>query len=224
LSDYLHYDDHERRGALVRLMEPGIGPEALRHGATPDRMPIDAPWSLERLGLDRIDVRRVLDDLVFDRRLRIGGPRRAPWLEVEVEVENRSGARYAADLGLEWNICLSGGGGNPAAYYELDRPDGPQDRSPHDGAADHAVVERLAFGNDHDGVRFEATAEPPARVTWFPIETVSNSEGGFERVYQGSALLFRWQVDLEAGATMRVWQRFAIQEARDEATEASVAG
>ena len=224
LTDYLHYDDHERRGALVRLMEPDLGVELLRLGATPNRAPIDAPWSLERLGLDRIDVRRVLDDLVLDRRLRIGGPRQAPWLEVEVEVENRSGARYTADLGLEWSICLSGGGGNPEAYYELDRADGASGRSPHDGAADHPAVERLAFGNDHDGVRFEATAEPPARVTWFPIETVSNSEGGFERVYQGSALLFRWQVDLAAGATMRVWQRFAIREARDLATEASVAG
>ncbi len=225
LADYLHYDDHERRGALVRLMEPDLEAEVLRLGATADRVPIDAPWSLERLGQDRIDVRRVVDGLVLDRRLRIGGPRQAPWLEVEVDVENRSGAPYVADLGLEWSICLSGGGGNPAAYYEPSgTPAGDAVRSAHDGAADLPAVQRLAFGNDHDGVRFEATAEPPARVTWFPIETVSNSEAGFERVYQGSALLFRWRLDLAAGATMRVRQRFAVQEVRDLAAEALVAG
>ena len=41
--------------------------------------------------------------------------------------------------------------------------------------------------------------EPAARLTWFPVETVSNSEGGFERVYQGSSLLFRWPVSLAPG-------------------------
>jgi alpha-amylase len=29
-----------------------------------------------------------------------------------------------------------------------------------------------------------------------PIETVSESEGGFERVYQGSQILGLWQMDL----------------------------
>ena len=32
------------------------------------------------------------------------------------------------------------------------------------------------------------------------METVSNSEGGFERVYQGSSLLFRWPISLGPGA------------------------
>ena len=198
LSSYLHYDDHERRGALVRLLEPDLDREALRLSATPDLVPIDSPWAMERLGQDRIDVRREVDGLVLRRRLQIGGPRLAPWLEVEVEVENRSDALFAGDLGLEWSICLSGGGGNPAAYYEVERGHGPV-RSAHDGSGDLADAARIAFGNDHDGVRVEATAEPAARITWFPVETVSNSEGGFERVYQGSSLLFRWRLDLAAG-------------------------
>ena len=223
LSRYLQYDDHERRGALVRILDRDLDLEALRTAATPDRIPVDAAWSLERLGQDRLDVRREADGVAMRRRLRIGGPRQAPRLEVEVEAENRSGGRYQADLGLEWSICLSGGGGNPAAYYEVEAgPGADAIRSPHDGAADLASAAHVAFGNDHDGVRVEATAEPPARVTWFPIETVSNSEGGFERVYQGSSLLFRWRLDLQAGATMRVWQRFAITEAQDLAADASV--
>jgi len=42
---------------------------------------------------------------------------------------------------------------------------------------------------------------PAADAWWAPIETVSNSEGGFERVYQGSALLLSWLVELAPGAT-----------------------
>jgi len=76
----------------------------------------------------------------------------------------------------------------PAAYYETE----DAARTPHDAAADLPAASRIAFGNEYEGVRVEATVEPVARLTWYPVETVSNSEGGFERVYQGSSLLFRW--------------------------------
>ncbi|MET1232425.1 MAG: alpha-amylase/4-alpha-glucanotransferase domain-containing protein [Candidatus Limnocylindrales bacterium] len=223
LSGYLHYDDHERRGAIVRLLEPDLDVDALRRGTHPDRMAIDVPWTLERLGQDRLDVRREVDGLILRRGLRIGGPRQAPWLEVDVEVENRSGRLYGADLGLEWSICLSGGGGNPAAYYEVEGgADGRPARSPHDGSDDLALAQQVSFGNDHDGVRIDANLEPAARITWFPIETVSNSEGGFERVYQGSSLLFRWPLRLAAGETTSVRLRLGVTESRDLATQAPV--
>ena len=162
---------------------------------------------------------------MLERRLRIGGERGRPWLDVEVELRRGHAGSpahpdptHGADLALEWSVCLSGGGGNPAAYYEL--PDAvPADRLTHDGSADLAVATRLAFGNDHEGVRVEARIEPPARLTWFPIETVSNSEAGFERVYQGSSLLVRWRLPdtLDPHATFRL--RFAVSERRDRALE-----
>ena len=37
-----------------------------------------------------------------------------------------------------------------------------------------------------------------------PIETISMSEGGFERVYQGSIILLVWELKLDAGAA---WQK-----------------
>jgi alpha-amylase len=47
-----------------------------------------------------------------------------------------------------------------------------------------------------------ATVEAPgaAQVWVAPIETVSESEEGFERVYQGSQILFLWPVNLAAGS------------------------
>ena len=48
--------------------------------------------------------------------------------------------------------------------------------------------------------------------TWwqFPIETVSNSEAGFERVYQGTALLVHWPLDLEPGGIWKLSMRFVL--------------
>jgi alpha-amylase len=42
---------------------------------------------------------------------------------------------------------------------------------------------------------------PGAREFWIlPIETVSESEEGFERIYQGSQVIAVWPVELAAGA------------------------
>ena len=80
---------------------------------------------------------------------------------------------------------------------------------------------KLAFGNDHEGVKISATVEPAARLTWYPVETVSNSEGGFERVYQGSSLLARWPVSLAPGeSTTRKIGFRAVQSIDHSAEEA----
>jgi hypothetical protein len=42
---------------------------------------------------------------------------------------------------------------------------------------------------------------------WYPVETISLSEGGIERVYQGSAILPMWRLkDLHKGeAKVNLW-------------------
>ena len=36
---------------------------------------------------------------------------------------------------------------------------------------------------------------PGAEISWGPVETISVSEAGFERIYQGTAFLLVWQLD-----------------------------
>ncbi len=84
-----------------------------------------------------------------------------------------------------------------------------------------------AFGNDYEGVRIDATSlpgTPSPEIAWHPVETVSNSEAGFERVYQGSSLLFRWPVRLKAGESRTFGVRFDVRQRIDRASlEAEVA-
>jgi alpha-amylase len=44
------------------------------------------------------------------------------------------------------------------------------------------------------------TADVAAAVWRFPLETVSLSEGGFERIYQGSVVVPHWRIHLEPAA------------------------
>jgi len=57
--------------------------------------------------------------------------------------------------------------------------------------------------------------EPPAGRNWYPVETVSNSESGFERVYQGSCLTFRWPLQLAVGERATFEVRLSVRQTRD---------
>jgi len=49
-------------------------------------------------------------------------------------------------------------------------------------------------------------------IWYMPIETVSQSEEGAERIYQGSALLASWPLTLNPGTTERIEVRLEIAE------------
>ena len=53
----------------------------------------------------------------------------------------------------------------------------------------------------------------PAGLWCFPIETVSQSEGGFEGVYQSSAVIPHWRVRADAAGRWEVRIRWTIDRA-----------
>jgi alpha-amylase len=53
----------------------------------------------------------------------------------------------------------------------------------------------LLLVDEWQGVKISLNAEPSPRWWIVPVETISQSETGFERVYQGSAILAVWRID-----------------------------
>jgi 4-alpha-glucanotransferase len=231
LADLLHYDRGERRSGIVRLLAPG----------TPAGSEPFVKVTYAELG-DFAEGEYVLDDITDDRvaahhaatvrgggadasidvgkTYRVSGTRMEPTLELTVGVANRSagGLPLAFELAVEWNLNLLGGGHNPAAWYET--PGGT--RSPHDTAGVLDSADCITFGNDYEGVRIEATADLAAALAWYPVETVSNSEAGFERVYQGSSLMFRWPIELAPGASETRTMRFEVSQSIDRSAAEKV--
>ena len=115
------------------------------------------------------------------KELLLGGDRRSPTLALTVTLENRSEGALRALLGVEWTLTMLGGGGNPAAWWEVDGA-----RTGHGTSETSRGVTEFAQGNDYVGISVAAAVSRPAGAWIAPVETVSNSEGGFERVYQGS--------------------------------------
>ncbi len=219
LAARLHYDAHERRSGLVRFLAAATDAEAW---ATAEAIElgdaVDGAFEIAALGLDRLVATRAATvsmpagPAIVDvtKTIELGGDRRAPTLTLTVAIRNRSAIPVEARIGLEWALMLLGGGGNPAAWWEVDGA-----RTAHDAPGSALSISHVAQGNDFVGIALTTSVSEPATAWWAPIETVSNSEGGFERVYQGAGLLLSWPLALAPDATWTVTVTHAVATDRD---------
>jgi hypothetical protein len=225
LANHLVYDGHERRSGLVRFLPAGSSAEDYGAGEVADLgTALEARHAIADLTRGRVELEASASvstggealPVTIRKSIELGGDRLAPTLTVRATVRNAGAVAVHARVGLEWAEMLLGGGGNPSAWYEVRGR-----RSPHDGRGTATGIDAVRRGNDWIGVMIEAIPSPPADAWWAPIETVSNSENGFERVYQGSSLLLSWPLDLEPGAesTFIVVQRVTVT--TDRAARAS---
>ena len=211
LAARLHYDRYERRSGLVHLLAPGTTLEAF---ATASAVELgdahDGAYEVEAIEPDAV---RLVRDVAFAgpagpalvrvaKRFVVDGDRRRPALGLEVVVDNRGAEAVRFDLGLEWALTMLGGGGNPDAYYRLG-----DEALRHDSSGQRADLAEIVSGNRHVGLELTTTIEPATTAWWTPIETISNSESGFERIYQGSALVGLWPLELAPGERRTVAMR-----------------
>jgi len=117
------------------------------------------------------------------------------------EGEEPLDARWA----VQCNLALSAGDA-PGRYFRVAGRPSLGSRGRLEGAHGLAMVDEWLGGEV--ALSFPA----PAEVAWAPVETVSLSESGFERIYQGSALLVAWPVRLAPGETWEVSLRVRVGE------------
>jgi 4-alpha-glucanotransferase len=224
LAARLVYDGHERRSGLIRFLSPDVTPEAWASAAVPELGDaVDGSFEIVELAPGSLTVGRdaivTTDDGAHQvrttKRIHVGGDRLRPTLELSLDLDNAGSTRLDARLGIEWTTTMLGGGHNPAAWWAFEGG-----RTPHDESGRAEAVERFAQGNDFIGIAIATTSSRPADVWWAPVETVSNSEQGFERAYQGSGWLLSWPIALDPGDRWSVVVSNAVTADRDRAIEA----
>jgi hypothetical protein len=239
LLAHLTYDAYERRSGLVRIVPSDTTPEAVAAGTADELGDLrDGPWMLDQLDDRRVVAHRAgairqADRAVpveASRTVTIGGGRLDPRIELTLEIVHRGLAddpALDALVAVEWSTMLLGGGHNPSAWLDIDG-----ERTAHDVARTMPGTSRISAGNDFLGITVETSTDHPVDAWIAPIETVSNSEAGFELVYQGSATVLveplrlrpgeRWRLRIVQQATVAA-ERFAaaevepVADARDRA-------
>jgi hypothetical protein len=63
------------------------------------------------------------------------------------------------------------------------------------------------------GVELTLAATEAADCAWAPVETVSLSEAGLERIYQGSSIVWCWPMRLAPGETRELGMTLALRAA-----------
>ncbi len=117
-------------------------------------------------------------------------------IKVTYTLINTGAKSVAARFGVETNWGLLGGGGNPMAYYLLNGAK-PEANFALDSKGTEFGLNEIALLNEFVNIKVALSCDAPADVWRFPIETVSNSESGFERTYQCSSVIFNWPIDLQ---------------------------
>jgi alpha-amylase len=205
LSSLIVYDDYERRSGLIRVLR--ADGSALGDF---DR----AAWTVDQAEQAWIALSRTANELSVRKEIGVAGGRNEGELWLKVELRNVSDRPFQGTLEVEWNVNVLGGGANPAAYYRAG-----DDEWRHDTAASVVAGALLSFGNTYEGVDVAVTSEPAAAAEWYPVESISNSEMGFERVYQGSCLTLRWPLSLEPGASEGRSTTLRVTQSRDRTAD-----
>ena len=92
---------------------------------------------------------------------------------------------------------------------ESDAPGDAADPAP--GATGTSFeVRRVKLISEALGVHVDIELDPPAELWRFPLETVSQSERGFDAGYQGTVLAFVWRGVIGGGATIQAAIRLDV--------------
>jgi len=121
---------------------------------------------------------------------------------VRYELTNLGDAPVRALFASEWNINLLGGAHNEDAFYET--PSAHLDDWHLDSFGELFDIDELRLGNRRLGIKISLKLSEKARLWRFPVEALSSSEGGIEKVYQGSCILPIVPLTLAPGASYRL--------------------
>jgi hypothetical protein len=216
LDRFLVYDRHERESFLDHFIGDGVTLDSF------------AASSYRELGdflqaSYRLDARRSEEHTLFT--LASAGTVEGPGGVVEVELVKKIRMSPAArEIIVDYTIEPSSGklacrfavenvfsllaGNAPDRYYRF--PSRKIARPQLASTGEEGGVDALCLVDDWQKIEICLAFSPSATVWRFPIETVSNSESGFERVYQGSTVAAIWPIRLDRGKAAKFSVRISI--------------
>jgi len=203
LDQYLHFDGYRRVSFLDHFIAEPMDFESFRKGQYQEEGDfIQEPYEIEVRGEGR-DL-----EVFFSRSgglLRNG--KRDPiniekcfsilthqtLIRAAYQVTH-SGEKRKTNFGIELNINLLAGDASDRYYYIPGRK--LEDRRLASMGTLEGITE-VQLLDEWNKMKVVLKMDKRCYLWRFPIETVSLSESGFERIYQGSCLLLHWPLDLE---------------------------
>jgi alpha-amylase len=220
---------HERLEAKEAGLDRLIGYDDLRRASLREGVlraggAVDAldPWAAASVGFGAVEmahaVREEADTLAVT--FTAEGPAAMPLALTKTVRLHAAGARLTVSYRLtwrgphaldarwaaQWNLALTAGEGFGRYFRVPGRPS-------LGGRGARAGERELTLMDEWIGVELTLAATEAADCAWAPVETVSLSEAGLERIYQGSSIVWCWPMRLAPGETRELGMTLALRAA-----------
>ncbi len=218
LDQWLCFDQYRRASFLDHFLGDPMDLEGFRRGQYQEEGDfIEEPYEMEakrrrrgqevlfsRSGCLRAGDRR--DPIQIIKRFYISDGQRSVKATYEMIYQ---GERRRTNFGIEWNINLLAGEA-PDRYFHIPGRLIEDRRLASIGALEN--IGEVHLIDEWNRMKVTLRTDKRGGLWRFPIETVSLSESGFERVFQGSCLLFYWPLELEPGKQFEVNIELGIED------------
>ena len=126
---------------------------------------------------------------------------------VRYNIKNEGNKSLSFRFGVESNFAFLAGYASDRYYHIPDR----KIEEPHlAGKGQEEEVTEISIFDEWRNFNMSLRFSLPARLWRFPVETISQSEAGLERVYQQSVLVPNWEVDLQPQASSSLEIKLSI--------------
>jgi hypothetical protein len=209
LSELLKYDTYLRESLVDHFSATKLTPQDFFSGNPPSdygfrQGPYDLSEVRTRISADRGAVTSLEREghalgstLRVIKRITLG---RKTTFDVEYIIENTGSAAVDAYFAVEMNYSLLAGDAHDRYYYYEEKDNAGKLAT----LADFGVQTWVGLKDHWLNAALTLKTSEPAQVLVSPVRTVSQSESGFEAVYQSSAVALQWPLKLAPGKTFAV--------------------
>lgn len=198
LDQYLNYDNHDRKMLVDHFINKNVTLDQLQrveYFEDSDFIESKFDYQIDKRG-KKIIMTKVgwvnWQKIEMVKEIRI----RKNVLEFYYKLKNSGKEENTFLFGPEFNFAMLGGDSPDRYYFSTEKT--------LEGTAlisknIEKNIKSLSVVNEYDGFKLEVKTEEAADYWRFPVETVSLSEAGFERVYQSSVVIPFYDIKLAAG-------------------------
>lgn len=206
LESFLVYDRQERLSLQDYFVPADISVEQIKSGSYEDLGKLAGqPFHISPLLVEN----NANPSLKLSRKTELGSnrqpveliknlafPENEASIHVRYELINQGDQTLQGLFGVEFNVSLLAGDA-PDRYFVDDTGEFSNKPLVTEGEALHRKY--WGMRDEWSGIEISWSLDQAARTLFYPVETVSQSEDGFEKTYQGTCLWFLWDVALQPG-------------------------
>ncbi|MBN2184314.1 MAG: DUF1926 domain-containing protein [Candidatus Krumholzibacteriota bacterium] len=215
LEKLLFYDNNPRASLVDHFIDPGSKIEAFARSEYEEKGDFAAgDYSLRIEGAGdsrvfhfsrngRVDQGAGKVDLKLDKRISLSDSGRIIDAEYSLKPSGKLKTRFAVESVISFLA-----GNAPDRYFTFSGREVKERNLSSTG--EEEGLDTFQMTDEYLGVKVIFEFDPVAIFWRFPVETISNSDSGFERVYQGSVLVPVWDIDIQDGETCNFSIRLRI--------------